>query len=156
MDARRKRRSRRSSSVSASELAQMGRCETLVLFEHLPGSRPSAKQERARKRGLLAHDQFYREGLEVASAAATRRGRCFVATRVFGEAWQTQVMRRFRDVALRPRPWGRWLIGCYYRAAPGVCSVLRRWPFLQLPVRVVLNSVAAGLRWGLGRLGKGA
>jgi len=34
--------------VSASELAQMGRCEKLVLFEHLHGNRHTVLQQQAR------------------------------------------------------------------------------------------------------------
>ena len=145
------KRSRRSVSgrmVSVSDLAQMGRCERLVVFEHLFGSRRTARQQHARARGLVEHEQFYREGL--ASAQADRKGRCFIATCVFGEAWQTEVLRRFRDEALRPSVWGRRVIRLYYRGAPSICVVLRRWPALQVPMRVVLGAIATGLRWWLG------
>ena len=72
------KRSRRPVSgrmVSASDLAQMGRCERLVVFEHLHGSRRTVRQQQARARGLVEHAQFYREGL-AASAQAARKGRC--------------------------------------------------------------------------------
>lgn len=137
------------SSVSASELAQMGRCERLVLFEHLHGRRWTASQQRDRQRGLLAHRQFEREGLDAMSAAGRRRGRCFIATCLFGDGWQTQVLRHFRDRVLRPRPWGRWLIRRYYRAGPGLCIVLRERPVLRAATRVVLGLVAVALRWRL-------
>jgi hypothetical protein len=67
------KRSRRPVSgrmVSASDLAQMGRCERLAVFEHLYGSRRTAQQQQARARGLVEHEQFYREG-----RAAVRAGR---------------------------------------------------------------------------------
>lgn len=150
------KRSRRPVSgrmVSASDLAQMGRCERLVVFEHLHGSRRTAGQQRARARGLVEHEHFYREGL--ASAQADRKGRCFIATCVFGEAWQTEVLRRFRDEALRPSVWGRRVIRLYYRGAPSICVVLRRWPALQVPVRMVLGAIAMGLRWWSGSRGDG-
>ena len=143
------KRSRRPVSgrmVSASDLAQMGRCERLVVFEHLHGSRRTAGQQRARARGLVEHEHFYREGI-AASAQAARKGRCFIATCVFGEAWQTEVLRRFRDEALRPSAWGRRVIRLYYRGAPGICVILRRWPQMQTPVRMVLGVIATGLRW---------
>ena len=143
------KRSRRPVSgrmVSASDLAQMGRCERLVVFEHLHGSRCTARQQRARARGLVYHEQFYREGL-AASMQADRKGRCFIATCVFGDAWQTEVLRRFRDEALRPSAWGRRVIRLYYRGAPGICVILRRWPQMQTPVRMVLGVIATGLRW---------
>jgi hypothetical protein len=129
-------------SVSASELAQMGRCERLVVFEHLHGRRRTDSQQRDRKRGLLAHQQFEQEGLDAISVDARRWGRCFIATCVFGVTWQTEVLRRFRDVVWRPKPCGRWLIRLYYRMAPGICAVLCRWPVLQKPVRVALVLIA--------------
>jgi hypothetical protein len=130
--------------VSASELAQMGRCEQLVVFEHRQGQRRLPHQESARRRGLEAHKRFEQEGLT---------GRCFVAGVLFGEAWQTQVLRQFRDEVLRPRGWGRGLIRLYYRGAPRVCVVLERWPVLRRPIRALLGIIAAGLRVVLGATG---
>lgn len=67
--------------VNASDLAQMCRCERLVVFEHLYvhlyGSRRTARQQHARARGLVEHEQFYREGL--ASTQADRKRCCFIA-----------------------------------------------------------------------------
>ena len=134
----------------------MGTCERRVLFEHQHGKRRSCAQVEAIDRGLRAHEQFYREGLAATTAAARRRGRCFIATCVFGEGWQTQVLRRYRDTVLRPKPWGRCLIRLYYRVAPDVCVTLRRWPALQWPVRVALESIALGLRRRLKLSGEGA
>ena len=139
------RRSADSWVVSASDLAQMGRCERLVVFEYRYGSRRTARQQRARARGLVEHSQFYREGL-AASAQVEWKRHCFIAGCVFGETWQVQVLRRFRDVVLRPRVCGRHSIRLYYAVAPGICVVLRRWPILQIPVRMVLGAIATGLR----------
>lgn len=141
-------------SVSASELAQMGRCERLVVFEHVHGRRRTNNQKRDRKRGLLAHEQFEREGLDAMSAAALQRGRCFIATCVFGDNWQARTLRRFRDEVLRPRPWGRRLIRRYYLAGPGLCVVLRGRPVLRGATRVALGLVAAVLRCWLARRGE--
>ena len=140
--------------VSASDLAQMGRCERLVVFEHLHGSRRTAGQQRARARGLVEHEHFYREGL-AATAQAARKGRCFIATCVFGEAWQTEVLHRFRDEALRPSAWGRRVIRLYYRGAPSICVILRRGPPLQVPMRMGVGAIAIGLRWWSGLRGGG-
>jgi hypothetical protein len=140
--------------VSASDLAQMGRCERLVVFEHLHGRRRTARQQRARERGLVEHQRFYREGV-AASAQAASKGRCFIATRVFGEAWQTRVLCRFREVALSPNVWGRRVIWFYDRVAPDICKCLRRWHALQVPVRVVLGAIAKGVRRWVGLRGGG-
>lgn len=147
------RRSAHDRMVSASDLAQMGRCEKLVVFEHLYGSRRTPLQQQARARGLVEHAQFYREG-RAASTQANRKGRCFVATYVFGETWQTEELRRFRDEVLRPSAWGRRL-RLYYRGVPGICVVLHRWPPLQIPVRMLLGVIATGLRWLSGLRGGG-
>lgn len=47
--------------VSATQLAQMGVCEKLVVFEHRHGKRPTGLQRMALKRGLRAHRQFLRQ-----------------------------------------------------------------------------------------------
>lgn len=52
---------RRRASVSASELAQMGVCERLVVFEHQYGKLRTAEQLSALKRGRRSHRRFYRE-----------------------------------------------------------------------------------------------
>lgn len=150
---KRPRRPANGQMVSASDLAQMGRCERLMVFEHLYGSRRTVRQQRARERGVLEHERFYQEGL-AASTEAARKGRCFT-TGVFGEAWQTQVLRRFRNFAMRPYVWGCRLILFYYRVAPGICKCLRRWPALQFPVRIVLGTITACLRWWAGLRGVG-
>ena len=136
--------------VSASDLAQMGRCERLVVFEHRQGQRRLPHQEAARRRGLAAHERFEQEGLAARAVGSRQVGRCFVASLLFGEAWQTQALRQFRDKVLRPRGWGRGLIRLYYRGAPRVCVVLRRWPVLRRSVRAVLGVFAAGVRLILG------
>ena len=48
--------------MTASELAQMGVCERLVLFEHRYGMRSTARRRAAIDRGLIAHQRFYAEG----------------------------------------------------------------------------------------------
>ena len=47
--------------VSATQLAQMGVCEKLVVFEHGYGKRPTGLQRTALKRGVRAHRQFLRQ-----------------------------------------------------------------------------------------------
>jgi len=81
--------------VSASELAQMGKCERLVAFEHLYGSRRSPRQERDRCQGLVEHEQFYRQGLAATSAHSVRRVPRVVDTCLFGEFWLTRMSSRW-------------------------------------------------------------
>ena len=129
---RRRREAQR--AVSASALSQMGVCERLVVFEHFEGKRPTPAQKAALQRGVRAHRQFASEG----ESEAARRGRCFIATHVFGDGPETQVLRLFRDQYLRPTRAGRGLILAYYRVAPTVCQAMERWPWLQRLVRKAL------------------
>ena len=134
----RKARRKKSKAVSASELAQMGVCERLVRFEHRYGKRSTASQRAAIRHGLKEHDDFYRDGLQMPE----KKGWFYIATLVFGPGRETAALRIFRDRALRPYGAGRWLIGVYYRAAPRVCEVLERWPWLQPIVRTILRPIA--------------
>ena len=113
---------RPSASVSASDLAQMGVCERLVVFEHRYGKRCLPEQRAAIERGRREHERFYREE-RIAPASP---GRCFIATMVFGEGPETQTLRVFRDQVLRPTQTGRRLVATYYRVAPDVCRMLQR------------------------------
>ena len=72
-------RKKRPRAVRASELAQMGVCERLVVFEHRFGKRITEHQRKAIKRGSIAHDQFHREGV----LASEKQGRCYIATLIF-------------------------------------------------------------------------
>lgn len=131
-------------AVSASALSQMGVCERLVVFEHFEGKRPTPEQRAALQRGLRAHRQFASEG----ESEAARRGRCFIATHVFGERPETQVLRRFRDRFLRSTRAGRRLILAYYRVAPTVCRAMERWPMTQSAARAAIRPLV----WLAGRL----
>lgn len=133
---------RRRDSVSASELAQMGVCEQLVQFEHLHGKRRSAGQLADMERGNREHLRFFEEG------ALERKGRCFIATLVYGEGREVALLRSFRGRVLRPTRLGRCLILAYYRSAPAVCRLLDGRPVLVCAVRLVLRPVV----WIAGRV----
>lgn len=130
---RRRRKTKR--AISASALSQMGVCERLVVFEHFEGKRPTPAQRSALQRGLQAHRQFASEG----ASEAARKGRCFIATHVFGEGPETQVLRRFRDRYLRPTRAGRRVILAYYKLAPTVCRAMERWPMTRSAVRAAVR-----------------
>lgn len=134
------KRGKRPRTVSASELAQLGVCERRVVFEHRLGKRRTSEQREACRRGELAHERFFREGVQTPAAedAFSHKGFCFIATLVYGETPETQVLRQFRDRVLRPTRPGRWAIAAYYRMAPSVCTVLKRHPGLQRVVRIGL------------------
>ncbi len=129
------RRRKKKGAVSASALVQMGVCERLVVFEHHEGKRPTPAQRVALERGLRAHRQFASES----ALEAARKGRCFIATHVFGEGPETQVLRCFRDRFLRPARTGRYLILAYYQLAPPVYRAMKRWPATRPAARAALR-----------------
>lgn len=130
-------------SVTASELAQMGMCERLIVFEHRHGKRSSASQRAARQHGLTEHDRFYQEAVRTSG----KKGRCDIATLVCGEGPETATLRLLRDRVLRKNSLGRWLISGYYRSAPAVCAVLIRHAWLRPLARTLTRPVA----WMAGR-----
>lgn len=131
------------STVSATELAEMGYCEQRVLLTHLMGERTTAEQQQARQRGVRAHDIYYVQG-----KAAASDGRCFVASCVFGrDASETQILRVVRDQVLRRHGWGRALVCVYYAVAPAVCKVLVRSPAMTSIMRCVLRQVVRIWQW---------
>lgn len=140
---KRKSRKKDPKAVSASELAQMGVCERLVVFEHRYGKRHTDAQRAAIRRGLKEHDRFFRDGIRMTET----RGRCYLATLVFGAGPETVVLRRFRDRILRSKAMGRCLVLMYYKTAPAVCAVLTHWPWLQPLVRALLRPMV----WLAGR-----
>lgn len=122
-------------SVSASELAQMGVCEQLVQFEHRYGRRHSPQQHADMMRGDREHRRFFLEG------RMERKGRCFIATLVYGEGAEVAVLRSCRDQVLRATLIGRAFIFGYYRMAPGVCHLLEGHPHLARVTRALLRPV---------------
>jgi len=113
--------------VSASELAQMGACERLVLFEAKYGKRMSRCQQEAIERGRREHAKFFSDGVRSQSDVQTSLEKpwCFCASLAWGpEAPETDLLRRFRDRILRRTATGRSLIRGYYRASPGLCRRL--------------------------------
>lgn len=133
-----KTKTRKGASVSASELAHMGVCERLVVFEHRYGKRGTAERRQAIARGLRVHERFYRDGVN----HSARRGRCFIAALVSGSRGpETVLLRQFRDQVLRSRRLGRWLIWTYYRMAPAVCDLLEHRPVARWTLRIVLRPI---------------
>lgn len=59
-----------------------------------------------------------------------KKSKCFVATACYGEtAWQTQVLRQWRDEELLKGPAGRAFVRWYYRRGPALARfvVRKRW-----------------------------
>jgi hypothetical protein len=104
--------------VSASQLAQMGVCERLVVFEHRYGKLKAAEQRQAIERGLRAHERFYRDG------------------------HADLAQQEYRTVqAMRPGHLGRWLSWTQYRMASARRELLGRSPAAHSIVRSVCRLV---------------
>jgi hypothetical protein len=156
MDKREARRhdARRAELVSASELAQLGYCERVAMFDWRDGPKRTRDQLAAQARGDAAHEQFYRDSQEIARASQVK-GKCFVATLALGECAETRALRAFRDLYLRRSAVGRWSIGVYYRRSPALCRALERRPRALDAIRPLLaalgRAAAKAVDWGLGR-----
>jgi hypothetical protein len=74
-------------------------------------------------------------------------GPCFVATVAFGEgAPQLEVLRRFRDDVLLPRPAGRVFVRTYYAVGPLLAQVVRVVPGLHATTRWGLDQLVSHLK----------
>lgn len=107
-----RRRKRQRQPVSASQLAQMGVCERLVVFEHRYGKLKTAGKRQAIERGLRAHERFYRD------------------------RHADLVQQEYRtDQAMRPWRLGRWLSWTQYCMASARRELLGRSPAAHSIVR---------------------
>jgi len=131
--------------IRASELAQMGTCERKVRFNYVLGDRRSPDQALAARRGDLAHQAFYREGLALAGAQAPQ-SRCCIATAVLGHGKDTAVLREFRDQVLRRFSIGRLVIDLYYVAGPLMIGFVRTHPVVFLVAEAMLHTAALLVR----------
>ncbi len=132
--------------VSASELAQLGYCERVVHLDWRHGPKRSKEQVMAQARGNQAHEQFYRDSVEVARVSQTK-GKCFVATMALGECAETNALRAFRDLYLRRSDVGRRCIGVYYRVSPALCRAMERRPVGLAVVRGMVKAAAVAAAW---------
>jgi len=129
--------------VSASEIANLFHCEQKIVLDRRHGERHTREQVQAQRHGIEVHDAVDRQARAQHNQPQHKPG-CFVATHVYGDddprTWQ---LRRFRDRALMPSAFGRWLVRRYYRYSPQWVAWLDRRPHLAAPVRRVLDAV----RW---------
>lgn len=147
--------SKRDEWCSASDLAQMGVCEGVVVFEGRHGKRKTPVQVAESERGIAAHKAFYEEHLHGASKSPPKRW-CFVATLAYGEAaLETSLLRRFRDERLRPSSVGRALVRLYYRHSPRLCAACAGRPWAVALLRMAIRPALALAAWSLRRRGRG-
>ena len=136
----------RDKSVSATELATLGRCERQLVLDAVYGKVAARSNQAARDRGDREHLRHHMEVQRYAQkpmAAGDRR--CFIATVIYGpDAPQTWALRAWRDRCLLPSPTGRLLVRLYYAISPLVARLAMRQAALHRLFRFVLDRV---VRW---------
>lgn len=124
----------------------MGFCEKRIELSHRIGVRKNKEHEVRIVQGRREHQRYFEEGV-AATRSDVNADDCFIATFVFGRtAWQTNVLRRYRDEVLLSAWWGRQLVRSYASISPIACLALRRWPVLQRPVRACLHRFASAMQ----------
>lgn len=137
-----KRHGRRRVSVSATELAQMGVCERLVVFEHQYGRRRTACQQTAIERGLTAHEKFYRDR----HLDSVRKGRSRIALCLFGGGMDASTLWQILRRPAFPLADGRRLILIWCQMA----RVIRRWLGRAFRLKSWMNFCLQALDWCIG------
>lgn len=132
---------RRRRRVSASDLATLGRCERQAMYRsHRYPEQADPQMDAARERGEAEHARRHQVVTAPTMTGGVRREPCFIASAVYGDvAWQTKLLRSWRDRVLLPHWWGKVLVSVYYRLSPPVVTAIRTWPRLQQFTRTVLN-----------------
>lgn len=124
--------------VSVTDLADLGRCERQAMYRfHGQPEQVDAVVAAARRRGKAEHERRHRE---LTNSRGHRRGPCFIATAVYGgNAWQTELLRDYRDDTLLLRWWGRLAVKVYYRVSPRIAMTLAARPSAARAVKLLLD-----------------
>lgn len=133
--------------VAVTDLAQLARCEHQMLLDRQFGKQRLPARERLARAGAAEHQRHDRLARQYQGQGRgrARDARCFVASAVYGEsAWQTDVLRNWRDRVLLRFWFGRVLIGLYYRVSPVWVRWLAPRPRLTAAVRSILDR---GVAW---------
>jgi hypothetical protein len=134
-----KRPAKKSTTVSATELAKLAVCEQQLVFDKQRGRRLSKEQKEAIALGQQEHAEHHQQ---VQYMKQLQDKRCFIATTVFGpDAVQTRQLRDFRDAVLMRSTPGRCLIHGYYRYSPAIARWLQHKPLLKFLLRQFLTGI---------------
>jgi serine/threonine protein kinase len=72
---------------------------------------------------------------------------CFIASQVYGpDAWETNVLRQWRDDKLLPTAVGRAFVTFYYQVSPPIARLLGRSQLLERLSRIVLDRIVSAVR----------
>lgn len=116
-------------------------------------SRASAQREIELLRRTIATGQVQKASYSVSMPGGSldvnvgTTSKCFVATVCFGEAaWQTHVLRAWRDEVLVQHAAGRRFVRWYYRRGPALARAVAQRPWLQCIATRVVNAVARSVQ----------
>ena len=130
--------------ASATQLAQLTRCEQQAVFDRLYGRTRSSQMRQRQKEGIAAHKAYE---ARVAAGERPRATPCFIASATFGQdAFETWTLRRWRNARLSRSAAGRALIRAYERLSPSLARWLARHPAAAAPVRGMLRLLMSVLR----------
>ncbi len=108
-------------SISATALAELGKCEQSFVLALKHEKQHSAQSLRRMEEGSALHARMERE--------VTPDGRCFIASFAFGPlAPETHALRTYRDTHLTHTLWGRLFVRLYYALSPLLVALLRPIP----------------------------
>lgn len=72
---------------------------------------------------------------------------CFIASQVYGpDAWETNVLRQWRDEKLLPTALGRAFVNFYYKVSPPIARLLGRSRFLEGLSRFILDRTVRAVK----------
>lgn len=82
-----------------------------------------------------------------ASSPKSSTSWCFIASQVYGpDAWETNVLRQWRDEKLLPTTFGRAFVNFYYRVSPPIARLLGRSSFLEGLSRFILDRIVRAVK----------
>lgn len=111
-----------------------------MVLESRFGKQASRTTQRYRDAGNREHLKHHRDVIRFARTPYAQDPRCFIASAIYGpDAWETNVLRAWRDRVLMARWWGRGVIAFYYMVSPFVANLLASFPVLQNTARAMLD-----------------
>lgn len=136
-------RARSDTTIAASQLADMGFCETKVFLKSTLGDRDTERSARLRDEGKVRHQAIHEAAVQHHNRQPSYVDkRCFIATAVYGGADpRTDQLRRFRDERLMRTSAGRMLVKLYYWISPSIADFITGATWLRPIVERMLDAI---------------
>ncbi|MDA7742069.1 hypothetical protein N8865_00555 [Francisellaceae bacterium] len=136
--------------VNATELSKMTFCEQKLVYEDKkPNFKPkfsNRANKKAYKKKEASHKIRVKQGNQIhenhQKYNMAKDKRCFIASCIYGEdAWQTELLRQYRDERMAKAWHGRLFIKCYYSISPIAVKIIERVQPLKNVVKIALNKI---------------